>query len=266
MKTQVVRSLALIMALSVTTVQAAETVFEQTPVDRGVTAYQNKDYKVARRWLSTDEAANNPRAWYYLGRMYQEGVGGFAVDHQRALKLFQQAADQKVPEAMLFMADIYARGIGVAPNLSMARAWHERAARAGSLEGMYLYAVDLSSPGSSLPPDYDKARIWFEQAASAGNAEAMRNLGDFYRNGFGVETSMVDALMWYRLAVKAGSEEAKTGEAFLSRILPADKQAAADALAREWEVLTGRAPAPAATPTASPEATAHEPSHSKAAK
>ncbi len=243
------------MVLVIGAEASANSVFQQTQTDQGISAFKSANYSGARRWLSTKEAAENPQAWYYLGRMYQEGLGGFAVDKQRAEKLFQQSAEKGVPEAMLVIADIHARGAGVRPNLAMARTWHERAARAGNVEGMYLYGRDLSSPSSGLPPDYDRARVWFEQAASAGHAEAMRSLGDLYRNGLGVDVSMVDALMWYRLAVKAGSGEAKTGEALLTRILPADKQASADALAREWEVLTGRAPAPATTqPVAPPKA------------
>lgn len=248
---QAVRNIVLMMALGITAVSAAETVFEQTPVDRGVTAYKQGDYRKARRWLSTEDVANNPKAWYYLGLMYQEGVGGFEVDKARALRLFQQSADQGVPEAMLQIADLYARGAGVPANLAMARIWHERAANSGSVEGMYLCAQDFSSPSSELPPDYDRARKWYEQAASLGHAEAMRSLGDLYRNGQGVDASMVDALMWYRLAVKAGSVQANVGEAFLMKILPADKRAMADKLAQEWEVLVGRAPAPVPTEGAS---------------
>jgi len=106
-----------------------------------------------------------------------------------------------------------------------------------------------------LPPDYSRARVWLEQAASAGNGEAMRELANLYRNGLGVDVSMIDALMWYRLAVKAGNTEAAVGNDFLSRILPPESQAAADRLALEWEVLTGRAPAPPVQQAADPKKT-----------
>jgi TPR repeat protein len=142
---------------------------------------------------------------------------------------------------MLALADLYSRGSGVKPNLAMVQIWHEQAARVGNIEGMFLLGQDLSGK-SGRPADYNRARIWFEQAASAGHGEAMRALGDLYRNGQGVDVSMIEALMWYRLAVKAGSVDAKTGETLLSRILPAAQQSDADGRAREWEVLTGRAP------------------------
>ncbi len=223
---------------------AAVSIFEKTQADQGISAFKRGDYKYARTWLSTKAAADDPQAWYYLGRMYQEGLGGFEVDPQRAERLYHQAAEKGVPEAMLAVADIHARGSGVRPNFAIARIWHEKAARLGNVDAMVLLGKDLTG-ANGLPPNYDQARIWFEQAASAGNGEAMRALGDLYRNGHGVDVSMVDALMWYRLAVRAGNAEAQAGNNLLTRILPADKQADAERRAQEWEVLTGRAPAPA---------------------
>ncbi|MDI1301500.1 MAG: tetratricopeptide repeat protein [bacterium] len=242
MKTRTVQGFFLaVLLMSGAGSATAVSIFDKTQADQGISAFKSGNYKYARTWLSTQAAADNPQAWYYLGRMYQEGLGGFVVDTKRAEKLYHQSAEQGVPEAMLALADLYSRGSGVKPNLAMVQIWHEQAARAGNIDGMFLLGQDLSGK-SGLPADYNRARIWFEQAASAGHGEAMRALGDLYRNGQGVDVSMIEALMWYRLAVKAGSVDAKTGETLLSRILPAGQQSDADNRAREWEVLTGRAP------------------------
>lgn len=243
-KIQAVREVILVIALAgVAGLASAASIFEKTQVDQGISAYKSGDYSYARTWLSTEAAANDPRAWYYLGRMYQDGLGGFVVDLPRAERLYHQAAEKGVVEAMLALADLYSRGGGVRPNFGIARIWHEKAARAGNLDAMLLLGKDLAG-ANGLPPNYPQARIWFEQAASAGNSEAMRSLGDLYRNGQGVEVSMVDALMWYRLAVRAGNADAQSGNNLLTRILPADKQADAERRALEWEVLTGRVPSP----------------------
>ncbi len=244
MKIQAVRELLLVMILAGMAGNAgAANLFEQTPADQGISAFKSGDYRHARTWLSTDEAANDPRAWYYLGRMFQDGLGGFVVDLSRAEKLYHQSAEKGQVDAMLALADLYSRGGGVKPNFGVARIWHEKAARAGNVDAMVLLGKDFTG-SNGLPPNYDQARIWFEQAASAGDSEAMRSLGDLYRNGQGVDVSMVDALMWYRLAVRAGNADAQSGNNLLTRILPADKQADAERRAQEWEVLTGRAPGP----------------------
>lgn len=222
---------------------AAVSFFQKTGVDQGISAFKSGNYNYARTWLSTPEAADNPLAWYYLGRMYQEGLGGFPVDLKRAERLYHQSAEQGVPEAMLALADLYSRGGGVPPNFAVARVWHERAANSGSVDGMVLLAKDLSGT-NGLPADYNRARIWFEQAAATGNAESMRWLGDFYRNGFGVDVSMIEALKWYRLAVKGGNADAKPGADLLGRILSPEQQADSDRRGLEWEVLTRRLPPP----------------------
>lgn len=247
MKIQAVRGVLLAIMLSGIAANAgAASIFEKTQVDQGISAFKSGNYDYARTWLSTQAAADDPRAWYYLGRLYQEGQGGFAVDLKRAEKLYHQAAEKGVTDAMLALADLYARGGGGVPaNFGISRIWHEKAANAGDVNGMYLVARDLSGL-NGLPPDYPRARVWFEQAASAGHGESMRALGDLYRNGQGVDVSMVEALKWYRLAVKAGNAEAQTGNNLLTRILPLASQADADRRALEWEVLTGRAPAPKA--------------------
>lgn len=243
MKIRVVQGFFLAVVLSSGAGSAAAlSIFDKTQADQGISAFKSGNYSYARAWLSTKAAADDPEAWYYLGRMYQAGLGGFGVDLKRAEKLYHQSAEQGVQEAMLALADLYSRGGSVEPNAAVAQIWHEKAARAGNIEGMFLTGQDLSGKGN-LPADYNRARIWFEQAASAGHSESMRALGDFYRNGQGVDVSMIQALMWYRLAVKNGNTEAKTGETLLSRILPGAQQAEADGRVREWEVLTGRAPA-----------------------
>jgi len=241
-KTRAIQGLFLAVVLAGGAGSAIAGIFDKTSAGQGISAFKSGNYDYARTWLSTQAAAEDPQAWYYLGRMYQEGLGGFAVDLKRAEKLYHQSAEQGVTESMLALADLYSRGGGVKPNVAVAQVWHEKAARAGNVEGMFLTAQDLTGK-NGRPAGYNRARIWFEQAASAGHSEAMRALGDLYRNGQGVDVSMVQALMWYRLAVKSGNTEAKTGEVLLSKILPPAQQAEADGLAREWEVLTGRAPA-----------------------
>lgn len=264
MKTRAVQGLFLAVVLASGAGSVAASIFDKTSAGQGISAFKSGHYNHARTWLSTQAAADDPQAWYYLGRMYQDGLGGFVVDLKRAEKLYHQSAEQGVLEAMLALADLYSRGGGVKPNLSVSKAWHEKAARAGSIEGMFLTAQDMTGK-NSLPADYNYARVWFEQAASAGHGEAMRALGDLYRNGQGVDVNMIQALMWYRLAIKAGNTEAKAGESLLSRILPAVQQADADGRAREWEVLTGRAPAAPVQTAADSKKTSYNHNDAKAA-
>lgn len=221
---------------SVVSSQAEASLFSKNSVDLGIAAFKDGSFDRARDWLSTKEAADDPRAWFYLGKMYQEGLGGLAVDPIRAEKLFHQAAEQDQPQAMLALADIYTRGAGVRPNLLIARAWYEKAAKAGEVAAMVHLADDLTGK-YGLPTDYDKARIWYEQAAATGDTAAMRGLAVLYRSGWGVDVSRVEALKWYRLALRFGDQEAAKPEALMSSLTSPAEQAQADSLATEWQGL-----------------------------
>lgn len=231
--------------------EAWKGVFERTLADRAVMAFQEGKYQRVRELLGTDETADDPRAWYVLGRMYQEGLGGYETDLLRAEKLYRAAAEAGHMDAMLALADLFARGSGVRANSAVARVWYERAAKAGNVPAMVLLADDLAGLNGGMP-DYERARIWYEQAAATGSSAAMAALGGFYRNGLGVELSFVDAVMWYRLALRNGSQDAVGAEALLVRFLSPAELAEADRRLAEWEQLTGWAAADATAKTDKP--------------
>lgn len=213
-------------------------VFDRTLTDRAIMAFQEGRYERVRELLGTDETADDPGAWYVLGRMYQEGLGGYEVDMGRAERLYRAAAEAGHVDAMLALADLFARGSGVNVNAAVARVWYERAAKAGNVPAMLLLANDLAGRNGAAP-DYARARIWYEQAAAAGSGAAMAALGGFSRNGLGVDLSFVDAVMWYRLAMRHGSQDAVGAEALLVRFLAPAELAEVDRRLGEWEQLTG---------------------------
>lgn len=224
---------------------AWKSLFDRSLTDRAVMAFQEANYARVRDLLGTDETADDPRAWYVLGRMYQEGLGGYELDLKRAEKLYRAAAEAGHVDSMLALADLFARGAGVRPNAAVARVWYERAAMAGNVPAMVLLANDYAGSGGAAP-DYERARVWYEQAAAAGSSVAMKALGGLYHNGLGVDASVVDAMMWYRLAARNGSQDAVAAEALAARVLSPAELAEADRRLAEWESLTGWAPAPVA--------------------
>lgn len=242
-------SLVAMVALGAGPAQAWKGLFDRTLTDRAVMAFQEGKYSRVRELLGTDETADDPRAWYVLGRMYHEGLGGYALDVRRAEKLYRSAAEVGHVDSMLALADMFARGAGVRANFAVARIWYENAAKAGNVPAMVLVANDYAgSNGAS--PDYQRARVWYEQAAATGNNAAMAALASFYRNGLGVELSFVEAVMWYRLAIRNGNQESVAAEALISRFLSPTELADADRRVAEWERLAGWGATPSAAATA----------------
>lgn len=81
-------------------------------------------------------------------------------------------------------------------------AWLEQA-KAGDAEAM-VYVGEIFERGLGLQPDYQSARHWYSQAAAKGSSRAAINLGHLYEKGLGVAPDKVAALNWYRKASGAG--------------------------------------------------------------
>ncbi|MEA1867370.1 MAG: caspase family protein [Thermodesulfobacteriota bacterium] len=85
------------------------------------------------------------------------------ANYQTALKVWLEAAERGDPEAQTYVGDIYAKGLGVAP-------------------------------------DYSKAAKWYQKAAEQGYKRAQTSLGYLYEAGLGVKQDLLKALEWYRKA------------------------------------------------------------------
>lgn len=85
------------------------------------------------------------------------------ANYQTALNVWLEAAERGDPEAQTYAGDIYAKGLGVAP-------------------------------------DYAEAAKWYQKAAEQGYKRAQTSLGYLYEAGLGVKQDLLKALEWYRKA------------------------------------------------------------------
>lgn len=118
-------------------------------------------------------------ATYAAARMYDLGQG-VAVDQQRAIGLYKQAAVKGHPAAE------------------------------GAL-GTYFYE------GKLVPQDYPTARKLFNEAARQGQADAMFNLAVMTMEGQGGSKDMALAYVWFSLAKSSGYADA---DAALKAVAP----------------------------------------------
>ena len=58
--------------------------------------------------------------------------------------------------------------------------------------------------------DYKAAYREWRPLAEKGNAAAQHNLGTLYNHGLGLESDLVEAAKWYRLAAQGGNANAQT--------------------------------------------------------
>ncbi|MYM83644.1 sel1 repeat family protein [Duganella sp. FT50W] len=84
----------------------------------------------------------DPHAAYYLGMMYQNGMG-VARDMKAAAHWLQFAASRQTPAAMYALAKLYLAGDGVKRDDIVARRWIEKAADLEYPEAVMAMAIGL---------------------------------------------------------------------------------------------------------------------------
>ena len=142
-------------------------------------------------------AAGNAAAQYRLGLLYHDGQG-VPQSYEQAKHWFTKAAEQGHAGAQVNLGTIYLLGHG-------------------------FYQSD------------PLALFWFRKAAEQKDALACAKLGLMYARGQGVSRDVIQAQMWYTLAVANGGWNiAEARNALATQMTPA-QIAEAQKLAQEWK-------------------------------
>lgn len=147
------------------------------------------------------------RAQYHLGQRYADGVG-IAKDQKEALRWFEIAADQGLPEAQRALANAYFHARGVAKDMKEGTRRLQLAAEAGDP----IAQRDLGyhhAKGLGIPRNEIEAVRWFRMAAAQGDRYAQYNIGFAYGNGRGVKKDEHEAIHWYELAAAQDMNDAQ---------------------------------------------------------
>lgn len=155
--------------------------------------------------------AGDATAQYYLGHMYQNGLG-VSVDKKTAAEWYGRAAEQNDGRALYRLAVMLQTGDGVGKDLPSALTLYRRAAEQGVLEA-YFNMAQMVERGEGTGADPSAAAVMFEQLADAGMTEAMRELGRM--NAQNEDRDLAAAWFWFALAAANG--DAQAGE--LARLI-----------------------------------------------
>jgi uncharacterized caspase-like protein len=137
---------------------------------------QSTDYapEEAQALLEKAVASGDPEAKYRLAKVLEGGLG-VDPDPDRALALYQEAAEAKIPAALNDM-------------------------------GYFQFTGELG-----LTQDRDKALALFREAAAQGHTEAMFNVASFAANGLVPDLGAKDAADLLYRSLRGGSELALDG-------------------------------------------------------
>ena len=193
---------------------------------------KKKNYAEALKWYSMAAEEEHLNAQFQLARMYERGEGT-EVDLEGAAEWYKKAAKRGHANSQFHLAQMYENGLGMEKNLAMARFWYKKAADQGGKEAkkklQELLQIDVPRQGSDenearltssqmnelgndyfygrkgKKTNYAEAMKWYRKAAEKGNAVAQNNLGNMYKNAFGVTKDYNEAVKWFQLAAEQGN-------------------------------------------------------------
>lgn len=129
-----------------------------------------------------------------------------AGDHQKAMKLYEQCAEEGIAEATAALGQYYEKGEGgLEVNPEKALEWYTKAAEQGSPRAM-LFLGMANETGMCTEKNMAKAVEYYRKAAEAGNARAMILLGVAYEEGKALDKDMTTAMEWYQKAYDQGED------------------------------------------------------------
>jgi len=181
-------------------------------LNKGQALFKNKDYQGAYAVFNHPEISKNATAAYYLGIMYNRGIG-VQRSISLALMYYTLSAEQGYVKSMGFLGDLYSNGgIGtsslVQVNKSEAFKWYRKAAEQGDARSQY-HLGRMYAEGEGINQNYIEAAYWYRKSAEQGNEYAQTSLGIMYKNGQGVQRDYTEAVKWF---LKSAEKNESDGE------------------------------------------------------
>jgi hypothetical protein len=161
-------------------------------------------------------------------------------DYAGAVAIWRPLADKGDADAAFNLGQAYRLGRGMAVDLTQAKAWLEKAARAGHLDAQTTLGLLLFDSG-----DHDGGIGWLKKAAARGEPRAMLVYGTALFNGDSVPRDPLMAYAYVSRAAAQGLEPAKSTLQDMDSILPVEVRRRAVEVALQQ---SAEHPAPASKP------------------
>ncbi|MCR5801984.1 MAG: hypothetical protein K6G57_06600 [Lachnospiraceae bacterium] len=157
-------------------------------------------------------------AYYYMGTIYYNnhfgymkavGIESYEPDYETAFSYYEKAANAGSTEGMKELARSYLNGKGVEKNTDKAIEWYEKAASRGDSQA-YIFLGNLYRSTGVLGPDIPKAIDYYEKAIAAGNYAGYNFLGYIYASGTEAEVDYPKAIDYLEKGAYFGNTSCMT--------------------------------------------------------
>ncbi|PKC00414.1 HCP-like protein [Rhizophagus irregularis] len=133
---------------------------------------------------------------FNLANCYRIGEGT-EKNLEKALYLYQKAAENNIKEAMFNLAICYYYGEGTEKNLEEAFYWYHKATENGHIDAIFDLAYCYYY-GKGTEKNFEKSFYWYKKAAEKDHSGAMLNLASSYSDGVGTEKNLEKAFYWHQ--------------------------------------------------------------------
>ena len=125
------------------------------------------DHRKVETLLRDQAEEGNPIAKYGLGSWYLHGYHHFEKDVAKGIKLIEEAAEERVPEACYDLAYGFESGKGGEQNPKMAFKYYVLAALYGDSDS-FVHVGRCYHDGIGVEKDEELADCWWEKAEALG--------------------------------------------------------------------------------------------------
>ncbi len=169
-----------------------------------LTAFRIKRYEQALAEFTYLAAEGDGIANYYLGRMYEEGLG-VTPDKSKAVEYYQLAAQRYNVDATYKLADILLNeAIDLDdPKIAGGITYLKKAAYAGQVDALYQLG-ELYAKGELVPKEYKYAFGYYLMGALKGDKKSQYKLSLMYLKGLGVPQDYENGIKWLSRSANQG--------------------------------------------------------------
>lgn len=149
----------------------------------------------------------NPQAAYELYQLYMKKDGPIPQDEMKGLEYLQQAAEGGYAPAQYSVGERIYQAAQTAQEREIARQWIDLSAAQNYVPALYMSGI-LRMQGVGSVTGTQQAIAYFTRAAEMGHADAQYVLGQSYWRGIGVTRNKTKAIEWLTLAQQNGNTQA----------------------------------------------------------
>jgi len=150
-----------------------------------------RDERAAAAWYRRALDLGSADAEARVGRCYRKGIGGYPLDLNKALELFQLSAAKGSPLGLCCL------GTGV---LALHRA---------SLHFIFVPVGSMYFEGNAVEKDIHEAIRLYRCSAELGSPYGQHHLGLLLHGGIGTGQNVKEGMNWLELAAQQGLDSAQ---------------------------------------------------------